>query len=389
MRCELPQGWEEVRLKEVSDYINDKVPIDNCQMETYISTTNMIENKGGIAIADSIPKAKTINSFKQCDILISNIRPYFKKIWFAAFNGTNSADVLIIRGNKNIQSKYLYYVLSNDYFFEYATKSAKGTKMPRGDKTAIMNYLIPKLSFQEQKAIADTLSALDNKIELNKKINANLEAQARAIFKHWFVDFEFPNENGNPYKSSGGEMVDSELGMIPKGWGVRKLGDKINISNGKRPNVKNEVESAECPYPILGASGIMGYTNNFLYVEPILVIGRVGTHGVVQKVDSRVWTSDNTMVIKSNYYEFVNIILENLDYKSLNRGSTQPLLTQIDIKNQKIVFPDELRTQTFETITGCFRKLIKSNQQQNQRLSQLRDTLLPKLMSGKIRIPLD
>lgn len=391
MTYKVPEGWEEVKLGDVAEYVNDKVSIDKCKTSSYISTTNMIENKGGVIEADELPKSKTVNSFKKNDILISNIRPYFKKIWFAEFDGTSSTDILIIRCTTNFEKKFLYYALSNDEFFNYATKTARGTKMPRGDKEAILQYKLPKLHLQEQKAIADTLSAIDDKIELNNKINQNLEAQAQAIFKHWFIDFEFPDKNGNPYKSSGGEMVESELGMIPKGWEVGELGDIISICNGKRPKEKADIKDEENKYPILGASGVMGYTNDYTYNEPILVIGRVGTHGVVQKVSDKVWASDNTMIIKTTYYEFVNQALLNLDYKSLNRGSTQPLLTQKDIKNQQIAIPYKNKDtlNLFENTLSKYRRQIDNLEIQNQTLSQLRDTLLPKLISGEIRIPLD
>src|SRR5690606_8084550 len=157
-----------------------------------------------------------------------------------------------------------------------------------------------------------------------------LEEMAQSLFKHWFIDFEFPNENREPYKSSGGEMVESGLGLIPKGWNLGELGDIISISSGKRPKDKQDNVSNEHPFPIVGASSIMGYTSEFNYNEPVLIIGRVGTHGVIQTFTNKIWASDNTLVIKSKYYGFTYNILNSIDYKSLNRGSTQPLITQKD-----------------------------------------------------------
>ncbi|WP_423363042.1 restriction endonuclease subunit S [Mycoplasma sp. P36-A1] len=107
---------------------------------------------------------------------ISNIRPYFKKIWYAENEGGCSNDVLVIRANKDVDSKFLYYVLSDDAFFEYDTATSKGTKMPRGDKSAIMQYQVPDLSIESQREIASTLTALDNRIDENKKINHHLAA---------------------------------------------------------------------------------------------------------------------------------------------------------------------------------------------------------------------
>ena len=130
----------------------------------------------------------------------------------------------------------------------------------------------------------------------------------------------------------------------------------------------------------------MGYTNDFLYNERILVIGRVGTHGVVQRFKSKVWTSDNTFVIKSETYEYINQILKSIDYSSLNRGSTQPLITQTDIKNVLIVYPKYELLNKFEDITSELLNRVEFNLENNIILSNLRDSLLPKLMSGEIKV---
>lgn len=427
MKYKLPEGWEEVRLAEVANYLNDKVAIDKCEIDKYISTTNMIENKGGIIVSDSLPKAKSVNSFKKGDILISNIRPYFKKIWFATFDGTSSTDVLILRGNKNIYNKYLYYVLSNDYFFDYTTKSAKGTKMPRGDKNAIMDYLVPKLSFKEQKAIADTLSSLDDKTELNNKINENLEQQAQAIFKHWFIDFEFPDENGNPYKSSGGEMVESELGMIPKGWEVLKLEDLVtHIESGNWGKEKEEgnytekslcIRGTDIPEVKRGGKGDMPtryiiprhvenkalkkgdivvemsggsptqstgrslYINQELldnYSVPILCTNFCKIFKVKEKYEKMFYYNWEYLYSMGHMFSYENGTtgIKNLDEKSL-------------LQNNLIANPTKEILLKFNEYIAVINKNKAIIGNQNQTLSQLRDTLLPKLMSGEIRIPLD
>ena len=240
-----------------------------------------------------------------------------------------------------------------------------------------------------QKRIARILLDLDKKIETNNEINKKLEEIAEAIFKQWFVDFEFPNEDGKPYKSSGGEMVESELGMIPNGWEVIEFMDIMNISSGKRPTKKNNEKTSEFTIPLAGASSIMGYVKEYNYDEPILVIGRVGTHGVVQRFNGKVWASDNTLVITSTYHEFTYQILNRIDYSALNRGSTQPLITQTDIKKQKIVKAKCELLNEYEKITGDIFNTINNNNKEIDKLVLLRDTLLPKLMSGEIRVPVE
>ena len=165
-----------MKLSEVANFSQEKISINKILLENYISTENMLQNKEGICISSSIPTISKVTSFKKNDILISNIRPYFKKIWLAQFSGGCSNDILVIRVKNNYNYKFLYYVLSSDNFFNYATATSKGTKMPRGDKEAIMNYSVPDFKIDIQKKIGDFLYNLDKKILINKEINDNLAA---------------------------------------------------------------------------------------------------------------------------------------------------------------------------------------------------------------------
>lgn len=164
------------KLSDICEYAKEKIKISVLDENTYISTENMLPNKGGITQATSLPVQEHTQAFMKNDVLVSNIRPYFKKIWFATFDGGCSNDVLVFRAKKGINSRFLHYVLANDSFFNYSMATSKGTKMPRGDKKAIMAYEVPKLSYKYQVKIADILEIIDNKIELNKKINKNLAA---------------------------------------------------------------------------------------------------------------------------------------------------------------------------------------------------------------------
>jgi type I restriction enzyme S subunit len=259
------------------------------------------------------------------------------------------------------------------------TATSKGTKMPRGDKQAIMNWRARKPPLPTQRAIADTLSCLDAKIALNKRINENLEEQAQAIFKSWFVDFE-------PFQDS--DFVESQYGWIPQGWRLGRLGEFIEVTSGKRPIVKTNQRTPNNKVPVIGASRVMGYTNESLFDDRVLVIGRVGTHGVVQRIDFPCWPSDNTLVIKSQFYEFAYQVLKRIDYSSINRGSTQPLITQRDLRNQVIVVPPESVLRRYEDVASSLLEVVRNNLRENQTLSSLRDTLLPKLMSGEIEVPI-
>ena len=233
--------FNKYRLKELAKYKNERINTNQLTTSNYISTENLLPNKQGKQKANKLPSSKTVKKYTETDILVSNIRPYFKKIWQANNIGGISNDVLnITSSNEKISNDYLYYYLSQDKFFQYMTQTSKGTKMPRGDKEAIMEFEIqvPK-NVKYQNFISNLGKFLDNKIEINNKIIANLEKLSQTLFKRWFVDFEFPDEDGNPYKSSGGEMINSELGEMPKNWKVNKLKEFTKkISSGGTPSRK-------------------------------------------------------------------------------------------------------------------------------------------------------
>ena len=168
-------------LADICEYAKGKVDVAILDDETYISTENMMPNKGGITSASSLPTIAQTQVFLAGDVLVSNIRPYFKKIWFAEFDGGCSNDVLVFRAKDGVSKRFLYYVLSDDTFFDYSMATSKGTKMPRGDKAAIMKYEVPDFTYEEQEKIAGVLEALDRKIQLNTEINENLTEQARAM----------------------------------------------------------------------------------------------------------------------------------------------------------------------------------------------------------------
>lgn len=164
------------KLGDLCSYVNERVNVSELNLGNYISTENMLADKNGVTIATKLPTVNSTLAFKKDDILVSNIRPYFKKIWRATKSGGCSNDVLIFRANENISPDYLYYVLADDHFFAYSTVNSKGTKMPRGDKIAIMRYAVLDLSFSTQDKISKILKALDDKIENNKRINHHLVA---------------------------------------------------------------------------------------------------------------------------------------------------------------------------------------------------------------------
>lgn len=168
------------KLSDICELVNQKikinVAINNNLCNKYISTENMLPNKQGISVASNIPSSGSVTLYRKDDTLVSNIRPYFKKIWLAEDDSCCSNDVLVFRAKNNYSSDYIYYTLSNDTFFNYAMKTSKGTKMPRGDKKSIMDYDITLLDTNTQVKTTAILKRIDAKIDLNNKINNNLAA---------------------------------------------------------------------------------------------------------------------------------------------------------------------------------------------------------------------
>lgn len=275
--------------------------------------------------------------------------------------------VKLINLNK-VDRLYLYYYLSSKIGQIEIHKGIVGAVQAKLPIKNIENIEISLPPLAEQKRIADILSAIDDKIELNRRINANLEQQAQALYKSWFVDFE-------PF---GGKM--------PEDWRVGTLGEIITITSGKHPKNRVSIKTKDVNIPIVGAADIIGYTNEMLYSIPILIIGRVGTHGIVQRFSTKCWPSDNTLVIQTKYYEMCYQLLKQIDYKKLNRGSTQPLITQTDIKGVEVIIPPIEILEEYEKRVSILFHSINNYDIENSSLSALRDTLLPKLMSGEITV---
>lgn len=396
-------NWKKYKLGDVVSLHTQKRKCADTSLYNYISTENMLSDKGGIVPAATIPSKGTVSIYQKDDILISNIRPYFKKIWYATVDGTASNDVIIFRANDKVYNRYLYYILADDNFFAYVMTGAKGTKMPRGDKQQILKYQVNLPHIDEQKRIAGILGAFDDKIELLQKQNKTLEDMAKALFKSWFVDFDIvkAKQQGRPkadiireyhltqelYDLFPSDFENSSLGPIPLGWQVKKIMDIAKISSGKRPNSAVENKTEKNIIPVYGGNGIKWWTNKPLYTKPIIITGRVGTLGQVYRIYNPVWVSDNALIFETDTvnFEYLFLALHNIDFYSFNRGSTQPLITQGDIKNISLAYNINL-TYKFHNIVNKLEEKIINNTKQIQTLTELRDTLLPRLISGKIRV---
>jgi len=278
-------------------------------------------------------------------------------------------DMMAFRADSNkLYNKYLLAVLRSRMMQEQIRITSVGDTIPHFKKEFLKDLYIPVPPMEIQRIIGDYYYNLSQKIELNKKINENLEQQAQVIFKSWFVDFE-------PFG-----------GAMPDDWRIGMLSEIAEISSGKRPPMRQADKTDNVYIPLVGAASVMGYTNESNHRDKILVIGRVGTHGIVQRFNVPCWTSDNTLVITSPYYEYTYQVLKQIDYTAMNRGSTQPLITQGDMNKAEILLPDEELILKYERLVGILFAQHEHNQSENVYLANLRDTLLPKLMNGEIDV---
>lgn len=297
-----------------------------------------------------------------------------------------------------IRSDYLYYVLL--HLRIRLLHGAYDSTMKNLTLDMVRDSKISLPPIVEQKAIAHTLSTLDEKIEVNNQINKILENMAQAVFKQWFVDFEFPNEDGEPYKSSGGEMIASELGRIPAGWEVKDLGEIIDIHDSKRiPLSKNEREKREKIYPYYGAASLMDYVDEFIFDGIYVLLGEDGTvvnedgSPVLQYVWGKFWVNNHAHVLsgkKGVSTNFLYILLSNLNVLGAITGAVQLKINQKNLKEMKIIMPNDMKlvSQFSDIVDKSFEK-IRVKRDESNNLVSLRDALLPKLMSGEIRVPMD
>ncbi len=382
------EEWKECKLKDICDYGKDRIEVSSLDNSNYISTENMLPNRAGITTATTLPTGELTPSFVIDDTLVSNIRPYFKKIWKATFSGGCSADVLVFKAKENVSKEYLYYVLADDEFFKYSMTTSKGTKMPRGDKTSIMNYPVKLPPLPTQQKIAAILSSLDDKIELNNKINTNLEQQAGALFKNWFA-----NKIDNVSEKDG-RALDTLIDIVD--------------NRGKTPPSSNEKND----FPILDVGAlnstgrIIDYKNCTKYVdeqtyntffrdghprENDILISTVGSLAQMKffKGDKGC-IAQNVVAFRTlntspfYLYEYLKFIKNDL--LAYDIGSVQPSIKVTHIIKHLIYIPTNNELSKFDSFAKSITEQIYNNVCENERLISIRDTLLPKLMNGEIEV---
>lgn len=403
--------WKEVRLGDIadvqtgpfgsqlhkSDYIAEGIP---CIMPTNIGPhLNFIVD--GIAHVSEVDANRLSRHLTEIGDIIYARRGDIEKCAYVTTNEEKwlcGTGCLKIRCNNEVNSRFIAYLLSTAECKKWITGNAVGTTMLNLSKGILSNLPLLVPSHEDQRRIASILSSLDRKIELNNKINADLEEMAQAIFKNWFVDFE-------PFKN--GKFVDSELGMIPEGWKVGRLTDVIKLMPGGTPKTTEPLYWDNGTIPFFSPKDVNGVycfatekhitetglnkCSSNLYPKDTIFITCRGTVGKVCLAACDMAMNQSNYAIKaidgySQYYVFflVKSVVERLIKKS--NGAVFSAITSKDF-DEEILIPSQKAVEDFTNVIDGFFRRIFTIGTENSRLSLLRDTLLPRLMSGELEIP--
>ena len=410
--------WEEVQLKDIVSILGDGLhgtPEYSEDGEYYFVNGNNL-NEGSITINQETQKVPYSEYLKYKKELSD-------RTLLVSINGT-LGNVAYYQGEKVLLGKsacyfnllddvdkgFIRYILSTPYFQKYIQTYANGTTIKNLSLKAMREFSFNLPPLQEQKQVANILSCLDRKISNLRQQNETLERIAQTLFKHWFVDFEFPNEDGKPYKSSGGEMVRSELGEIPAGWYVKKIENVIDVRDGTHESPKQTKEGFhlitskhlkkegidfESAYLISESDYIEANKRSKVDNFDILV-SMIGTVGLLYFVMEK----EINFVIKNiglfktsknqNYAEFVFLFLTSvygkLYFRTRLGGTTQSFISLASLREMNLLIPNELLLLEFRKVAKSIFNKSYANSNQIQVLTKTRDVLLPKLMSGKLRI---
>ena len=307
--------------------------------------------------------------------------------------------VACVRAKADFSQDYIRYVIMSNTFEYYVDSIKTGTSIPHISMKQIGEFKFKAPSLEIQEKIANVLSSLDDKIELNNEMNKTLEEMAQSIFKRWFADFEFPNEDGQPYKSSGGEIVESELGMIPKGWQVTQIDDISQVTMGVSPSSKTYNED-NIGLPLLnGAADFEGklikpskFTSEPKKIckKGDMVFGVRATIGNIVFADKEYALGRGVASVEPNdkvFREFIYYSLDNSMANLINNASGSVFLNlkKADITDLKVCYSEEI-VEKFNNVAKVLIDKIIENDIESEMLKQNRDILLSKLMNGEIQI---
>ena len=310
------------KLEDVMNFSTTRVSSSELNEDNYVSTENMLQDFQGIVEAKSVPEDMNVISFSCGDILISNIRPYLKKVWRATFNGGCSSDVFVLQANDNIESDYLHYVVANDKFINFVMSGAKGVKMPRGDKSQMKTYSLSLPQLQEQHKIARLLSLLDERIAAQNKIIDKLQSLIKGL----------------------------RVCLVQKEEG--KIVYLNEIAQIYQPKTISSTELTDDGFLVYGANGIIGKYKDYNHkTEQICITCRGNTCGMVNYTKPMSWITGNAMVVNTDEHQdkvfkrYLYHYLSAYNFNSIISGSGQPQIVRTPLEKLKIALPSILEQE--------------------------------------------
>ena len=350
---------------------------------------------------------------REDDVVIAMDRPWIDAgLKFASVRASDTPALLVqrvvrLRGSDQLHSRFLRYLIASRSFTEYVLAIQTGTAVPHISAQQIKEFEVALPPLAEQRAIADVLGALDDKIEQNRQTVQALERLARAIFRAWFVDFEpvrvkaageasFPSMPQHLFDALPIHFVDSESGPVPQGWHSGSLGDVIDIHNSRRvPLSRREREQRRGSFRYYGATGIIDYVNDFLFDGLFVLVGEDGTvvndqdSPVVQYVWGRFWVNNHAHILTGSggiSTEYLRVLLDHINIRPFITGAVQPKLSQRNLKSVPILIPPPEAAAAFDDIIAPLFAWLRQAHDQSRVLESVRDLLLPRLLSGQIRV---
>ncbi len=417
--------------------VNPSVPLQRGKIYPFVEM-KAVESSSRGASGSEFREFKSGGArFMPFDTLMARITPCLENGKIARYIPSEGVDgpafgsteFIVIRGREGItDNDYAYYLTKWEEFCQFAISQMTGSSgRQRVPADSLAKFLAPvPESLSEQRTIAHILGTLDDKIELNRQMNRTLEAMAQALFKSWFIDLDPVVVNalraGNPVPERFAERAahyrdnpdalrlpedtlrqfpdrfqDSELGPIPEGWKAQKLGNVIDVHDSKRiPLNSRQRAKRKGPYRYYGASGIMDYVDDYIFDGTYILVGEDGTvidkgdRPVVQYVWGKFWVNNHAHVLSGNNgvsNEHLYLILKNTNVRPFVTGAVQPKISQTNLKRIPITLPKEEVRKSFSDSTKTLFTKYRQNSEECGLLEKLRDTLLPKLISGELRVP--
>lgn len=390
-------------LKEIQSIADfnpvEKLPIGTTAKSIPMAMLKEFQRK---IIGYEIAEFKSGSKFRNGDVLVAKITPCLENGKTAFVDilendeiAFGSTEFIVLRAKDNTDKDFLYYFSRSPAFRKKAIGCMEGTSgRKRVNENSLKMLELPIPSLPIQKKIASVLSTLDEKIALNNQINATLEQIAKTLYDYWFVQFDFPDDNGKPYKSSGGEMVYNETLKrdIPKGWEVKKLSEIANLkAGGDKPSEFSDIPTEDLTVPIFSNGiindGLYGYTNSSTIKKPSITISARGTIGF-SKIRMNPFVPIIRLIsitpIEEFFLKYLEQFFKDMDFE--NSGSVQQQLTVPQIKDLAILLPSEKTLNKFHGITLNGLLQIENNNEQIIELTKLRDWLLPMLMNGQVTV---